>query len=539
MEEKKEDEEKINEKISKDFVDTEDDLDEEEKEEILEEKKTSIFLLLFVFLLALIPRIYFIFFVSGTQNAAAGWYGDNYHHWQIAYLSKEIGLKIDPFRLWDLKGMEYFWGILHPYTLVILFTITGSSDILIERLLAVFCGSVSVVLIFLIIRRYFNFQAALTGAVLAALFPVTVFNDALGIEESLGIMFLLAGVYFWPKKPFFVGIFWALAALTRAEYWVFGIGLIFAIGLLERKFEKLLVLAAPYIVITVFYMKILVDKTGNPIYPIWWNYLANAAGQWEFREKLTSYQLQAREVFTFIIIIAAFAILITLWKKPKYYLYLLLGFGNWLFIGLFIGWSAYLKSYEVWFWMIRFFVLPYSFLLTLFTVFVFYSLIKKAKIIETLKINWLIFLSVLALSQILWLPILNNFKGTKARWESVKVQGELVGKYYQGGKILIPVHEYDPDFTYTLVQFGGVKGKNIVGQMYDPFYYLGEEKAFDNWGSNREVVLNWLKEENIRTIVVDKERSPYKLLFEKEKKLFRKVADLGTYRQVIYEVVQK
>ena len=62
---------------------------------------------------AAVPRLWYLFAVSDPENAGDGMYGDVYHHWQIAYLTREIGLSHGP-RLWDLKGLEYFWGLLHP-----------------------------------------------------------------------------------------------------------------------------------------------------------------------------------------------------------------------------------------------------------------------------------------------------------------------------------------------------------------------------------------------------------------------------------------
>src|SRR3990170_2562721 len=74
--------------------------------------KKSFIIPLLIFFIALVPRLYFIFFVNNPQNAGLGWYNDSYHHWQIAYLTQEIGLSHGFLRLWDLIGMEYFWGIL-------------------------------------------------------------------------------------------------------------------------------------------------------------------------------------------------------------------------------------------------------------------------------------------------------------------------------------------------------------------------------------------------------------------------------------------
>ena len=100
---------------------------------------------------ALLPRLYALFFLTDPQNPGDGWHGDVFHHWQIAYLTKEIGLW-DPSgpRLWDLKGLDYFWGLIHPALLVILFYVSGSVDIVIPRLVSVFFGALAVVLLSLI-----------------------------------------------------------------------------------------------------------------------------------------------------------------------------------------------------------------------------------------------------------------------------------------------------------------------------------------------------------------------------------------------------
>src|SRR6266851_962606 len=107
---------------------------------------------------ALIPRLVYLFLVADPENAGHG-FTDAYHHWQIAYLTKEIGLTNGP-RLWDMRGWEYFWGLLHPVLMDLLFFITGSSDIVLARLLSVAFGSASVVLIFLLCHRYWGLGVA-------------------------------------------------------------------------------------------------------------------------------------------------------------------------------------------------------------------------------------------------------------------------------------------------------------------------------------------------------------------------------------------
>ena len=216
---------------------------EKEEEALIEglkDKKMNrwtVMVLVFFFLLAFIPRMYFIFGVSSPDNPGAGWFGDAYHHWQIAYLSKEIGFSKSFLRLWDLKGMEYFWGLSHPLFTIIAFMLTGSHSVAVERSMTAFFGSVSVALIFLIVKRFWNTKVAVASTLLAALNPVGVFNDGTGMVEPLGIPFLLLGVYLWPKRPFWAGFSFFVALMARGEYWVFSIFLVGAMMALTTKIK--------------------------------------------------------------------------------------------------------------------------------------------------------------------------------------------------------------------------------------------------------------------------------------------------------------
>ena len=100
-------------KIFDKFLDDEDQLDLEKKviSKTKKEKKNfswkSLLVPSIIFLIAFIPRIIYIYFLSNPNFT--GWYTDTFHHWQIAYLSKEVGFSHGFLRLWDFKGMEFFW----------------------------------------------------------------------------------------------------------------------------------------------------------------------------------------------------------------------------------------------------------------------------------------------------------------------------------------------------------------------------------------------------------------------------------------------
>ena len=175
---------------------------------------------------ALIPRLVYLFLFTDPENAGHG-FTDAYHHWQIAYLTKEIGLSHGP-RLWDLRGWEYYWGLLHPLLMNVLFVVTGSADIVQARLLSAVFGTLVVVLIFLICHRYWGYAVAVPSAVFAALAPASVFNDTAGLAEPIAVALVLLGIWLAPSWGFWGGVAWGLAAMARAEAWLFGAGMVVA-----------------------------------------------------------------------------------------------------------------------------------------------------------------------------------------------------------------------------------------------------------------------------------------------------------------------
>ena len=153
---------------------------------------------------ALVARLIYLFAFTDPENAGHG-FTDAYHHWQIAYLTKEIGLAHGP-RLWDLRGWEYYWGLLHPVLMDGVVLLTGSNDILVGRLLSVAFGSLSVVLIFLLCHRYWGLQVACGAAAFAAVVPAAVFNDTAGMPEPIAVALVLLGIWLTPRHGFWSGV---------------------------------------------------------------------------------------------------------------------------------------------------------------------------------------------------------------------------------------------------------------------------------------------------------------------------------------------
>lgn len=505
-------------------------IDDKKEDKEIKKGKSSFLINILIFLLAFIPSLAFIFFTSGLVEI--GWYADTFHHWQIAYLSKEIGFSHGFLRLWDLKGMEYFWGLLHPLVLSFLMTLTGSSNIILPRLLSAVSCSFSILVLFLIVKRSFGTKTAVSTALVASLNPVTISSSASGMVEPMGILFMLLGLYFWPKKAFASGLMFALASMTRAEYWFFSIGLISAILVFSKEHSdrKMKVLLS-YIFPIGLYMKYLLTYAGNAFYPVWWTFFANAKGEWQPDVPLTESQIFVRYIFIAIILISLIGILFVVLKRKKELFFHLFGFGNFLFLGVFIGLTEYLKSYIPRFWIDRIFLLPYFYLAFLISFIIFYVLRKKLSIMA-----WVFVVFVLIASQGVWSFILPLYNKGKIHGLLEGGFGRNVGKYYKGGNILL--YEGDPIMTYSLVNYGKIDGKVFISQMYDPFQYkpfTDHTDLFSNWGKDRKIVLNWLKNENIRLLIMQPQRERYLTLFEKEPEIFKPL-DTSFSEMWIYEV---
>jgi hypothetical protein len=233
-----------------------------------------------VFMAAALVRASVIHFFTGTDSSSLGWFMDTFHHWQVAFLSKNIGFGTEFLRLWDFKGMEFFWGLLHPLSVAGLFAATNSIDIMIPRVLTVVSGSVTAMLLFFLTKRYFGVAAAFGAAVFAVLNPVAALADTSGLQEPFGIMILLIALLLWPRYSLMAGIVLGLAGMVRAEYWVFG-GLIAVAAILTgRRRDAGWAMVLGWTIPTVIYMKYMLNYTGNPIYPVYWYFLGDAVGQW-------------------------------------------------------------------------------------------------------------------------------------------------------------------------------------------------------------------------------------------------------------------
>jgi len=466
--------------------------------------KRGLWLATAIFLVAVGVRLWVLFGVTDPQNAGVGWYTDTYHHWQIAYLSKEIGLEQG--RLWDLKGMEYFWGIGQPALLIALFALTGSADILVLRLLTVVCGSLFAIFLYLLVRRYWGLRPALAMALLAVFSPVAIFTDISGLQPPLGWLALVLGFFFWPKQPVLTAFFWVLAGTFRAEFWLIGGVLTFLALLFEKNFDRRVVLLVSYLLLSAVHMKILYSATGNPIYPVYWNYRGNMAGEWVGKQPgevvlsdfMKNVQLGCKLAFA-----VCTAGMLFLWRRKdlKQRLFFAWGLVNLGFLAGMAAFSDYAIMFEMpHFWYSQLFTWPYDFLALLIVLFFFVWLPKKWPFWTKLSgLNWLVVVLLLVgFSFNAWPVIMGRYRDYQIDWQNDVKAAQLIGSVYEQGKIIMPADR--PDLVYATVKYGGVKGKDVVGDMYDPLNYAGKGASYVD-GTLQEEFVEWLKKEKITTFV--------------------------------------
>lgn len=502
-------------------------------------KKTRLDLViaLLIFIVALGVRLYFLFYVTDPQNPGDGWAGDVFHHWQIAYLTREVGLKEAFLRLWDLKGMEYFWGPLHPLLMILMFKISGNVSIVNARVLSLIFGSLFVGTLYLLGKKYWNRSVGLAASLLAAVNPVAILDDTFGLLEPIGFFLIFAGLLILETAPFVAGIIWALASTVRAEAWIYGLILLFLSYRVLKKPGQLAKVFIGWFVPTIIYMKYLLDHTGNPVYPIWWNYLANARGVWATEIIYTPYQLYIKPYLIAWLIISLLLLIIIWWRdKSKGSIIILFCLANWIFIAGMMGLTHYLTGFQPWFWYIRFFEYPYIFAGLFVSIFFFYLIPKLIPIFRNYYVSWIFWIPIVVIAIVLqlifWKPILEKYDSTRPAWEMTKNTAKAFGDEYKDGKVLII--EGDPNITYALVYYNHINGENIIGQMFDPFFYIDGD-AFDNWGENREKVLGFIKDENIKLILLYDVSERYFKMFEREKEYFEFVKQIENTRLLIYK----
>lgn len=261
------------------------------------------------------------------------------------------------------------------------------------------------------------------------------------------------------------------------------------------------------------YMKVLQDQTGNAIYPLWWNFFANAVGRWEI--PISSGEASVRPVLGALLIASTAGLAWSLWRRPPSYMLLAFGFGYWVFVAGMLGFTAYLASWVWWMPITRVFAFPYVFAGVLLAVVLLWWVPRRFGK-RTLRYAWAALAVAILGCQLVWIPIGRVFGPSEGPWLVVKAESVQLGVWYKqapyaGHALAVP--QYRPDITYGLARFGGVEGRHLVSEMYDPFAYLPSGYRYEDHQSTVTTLVEcWLKDTDIRLIAIPQNDANYALL---------------------------
>jgi hypothetical protein len=326
--------------------------------------------------------------------------------------------------------------------------------------------------------------------------------------------------------------------MARAEAWLFSLGLVIAAFLRRQDWRQRGPLVAGFAAVMVLYMKVLLDQTGNAVYALWWNFFANAVGKWE-ATPITVSQASVRPVLGIALVVALVGLGLALWKRPPSYMLLTFGFGYWVFVAGMLGFSSYLASWVWWMPITRVFAFPYVFAGVLVVVVLFRWAGRGGGRMAA-PLAWAAVAALLLISQLSWLPIAQVFGPTENEWHAVLAASRQLGAWYntppyQGHALAVPPDR--PDVTYGLARFGGVEGKHLVSEMYDPFAYLPAGYKYEEHQDTINTLLEcWLGKTDTRLMAMPPDNTNYALMREYNPTWFVELGTMDNTRWLVYGV---
>lgn len=451
---------------------------------MLEKASVSMFLL---FLLALIFRLWLLFFVVPRDPA-----DDSYHHWVIAYWTLKKGFAHG--RMWDLYGMEYYWGITPHLIEALLLYITSSTSLFPFRLFNVIVSSAAAPLSYLLVKKYLNDDiGAVCAGILAALSPLAIWGT-FAVTEPLAIFSFLLSLYFFDRSLFLTGFLLGFAFTCRIEFWILTPTVLLyfflrARELFKKNLDELMTSFAPllfgYLVVALPYFYVLKAHTGMFYYAIYYNYIGSIASAWS----APAIAPTPVRIISYIGMVVSGAYIVYSIKRPRPYdsLYAPLT----LYTAQLFAIYSFSRALGALFWG-RFFIVDWIFLAILISA----TIPKFLRKIKALFIP----IRTLTLSFILLTIILIGIFSTSG----VYTNGQNIGlfaynsqeicefqervavealKYYKGGTIIIN----HPTIVYYVVQHR-IRPERVLSSQYAP-------------SDDPDNLLRWLKNENVSLFI--------------------------------------
>ncbi len=450
--------------------------------------------ILALFVLALGSRLFFLFFISGLEYC--GWYHDSYHHWQIAYYTLHVGLKQSPPRMWDLNGMEYFWGLLPTITESFLLWAFNTTSMAPFRIFNSIMGSLSVCLIYLLGKKYFKGKTGLFSAILAAVCPVLLEVDTSGMLDSMGITFLLFALFLYDKSPFACGLFLGLASLSHIEFWFLALGICGFYLIFERSATRFAPSIAGWLTPMIPYFYFLQTGTGDWLYALRYNYFASVTGKWIDVSIPFGVQILPRVVAIGFLVLSVAILFYLIKNKPEGYVLHAFFWGFIAMQGVIFGLTAYVIFYLVSgqvprLLIDRLFAINYYYISIMVVLALRRFSAKLSSFSMKFDAKYVLFFFVIIVYLLGFVPVTNeHFNDVYYEPYDKQIRSaDWIASHHEGGSVISSL----VILNYRLIR-NGVTYDKVFGSLYSPRYY-GSKDIADSY--------IWLRNLIVTLVVLD------------------------------------
>src|SRR5207245_2669256 len=157
------------------------------------------------------------------------------------------------------------------------------------------------------------------------------------------------------------------------------------------------------------------------------------------------------------------------------------------------GLTAALSGWQWWIPLTRRFEFPLLFAAVLLAVCALWWAPRRFGR-KALPVAWTVTATTLITAQLAWVPIADAFGPTENPWRAAMADSRQLGAWYSeplyaGHALAVPADR--PDITYGLARFGGVEGKHLVSEMYDPFSYLPSGYKYADHQATVTTIVGW------------------------------------------------
>ena len=105
---------------------------------------------------------------------------------------------------------------------------------------------------------------------------------------------------------------------------------------------------------------------------------------------------------------------------------------------------------------------------------------------------------------------------------------------YRGQVLNLPPDK--PAMFYAMVEYHGLQGRNVVGQLYDPFYYLPNFSYAAHPATGDALVQCWLVTTRTRLWALDTKKSQYQEVIADHPEWFTPVGMVERYGWLLEDV---